>query len=137
MIDRDFRQIPHLVLPWLLWFVVIKVSGVVTKLVDVRRDEFRQAVVFLQVDNEVGLRLPTDFSEGVHIFLAVDGDADHIRPCGVQIVDLRDGPVNILCVCRRHALHGDRCTATNRHTANLHRPRRIPSQLHKTILAQA
>ena len=40
-------------------------AGVVAELVDVRRDALGQPVVLLQIDDEVGLRLPADFGDGV------------------------------------------------------------------------
>ena len=55
--------------------VVPEVAGVVADLVDVRGDARGEPVALLQVDDEVGLRLPADLGEGLDVLRAVDGDA--------------------------------------------------------------
>ena len=62
VLGRDARDVADFLLPGLLTFVVIEMPGVVADLVDMRRDRLGEAVVFLEVDREVGGGLAADLS---------------------------------------------------------------------------
>ena len=77
-------------------FVVIEVPGVVADLVDVRRDRLGQPVVLLQIDREIGLRLPADFGSASASFRCRRRCARHRPRPRAGAFDLRDGGVNVL-----------------------------------------
>ena len=76
VLPRDVHEEADLLAHRLLPLVVPEVAGVVADLVDVGGDGLGQAVALLEVDHEVGLRLPADLGEGLHVLRAVDGHAD-------------------------------------------------------------
>ena len=109
VVAGDLDQIPHLLLPRLGSLVVIKMARVVADLVDVRRDDFGQPVVLLQIDRQVAFGLLANLGERLGVLAGCRRRCARHRPrrC-MQRVDLRDGGVNVLRLRGRHALHGDR-----------------------------
>ena len=126
-------EVADLLLPGLLALVVIQMPRVVADLVDVRRDEFRQAVVLLQVDRQIGRRLPANLGQRLGVLLAVDGNPHDVGPGRVQVVDLRDGGVDVWRVRRRHALHGDRMAGADGDRTDAHATRGIAARMFKGI----
>ena len=78
-----------------------------------RRDPLGQAVVLLQIDRQIGRRLPANFGQRLGVLLAIDGDPHDVGPGVVEHVHLADGRVDVLRVRGRHALHGDRAAAAD------------------------
>jgi hypothetical protein len=58
--------------------MVIEVSRVVPELVDMGRHRRGQAIVLLEIDDEIGLCLLPDLGKGGHVFRRVDRDADQV-----------------------------------------------------------
>ena len=85
---RDADEIRDLLLHALRLLVVVQVPGVVAQLVDVRRDELRQAVVLLQVDREQGVRARSDLGQRLDVGLAVDRDAHQVGAGGLEQLHL-------------------------------------------------
>ena len=98
----------HLVRPGFLAFVVIQVTGVVTELGDVWRDDLCQSVVLLQVDREIGVGFGGDIDDGPRVGGAIDSDPDDIRSSFMQIPDLGRRGRNVAGRGGCHALDGDR-----------------------------
>ena len=88
--------------------MVIQVPRVVADLVDIRRDDFCQSIIFLQVDRQIARDLLPNFDQRFGIFLAVDRDAHDISTGIHEVVYLPHRGVNIRRLCGRHALHGNR-----------------------------
>jgi len=104
----DGRQVADLFLPRLVPLVVMQMAGVIADLVNVRRHEFRQTVVLLQIHGQIGGALPADLRERRGVLGAVSGDPDHIRSGRGQRLDLGHRGIDILSPRGRHALdrHG-------------------------------
>ena len=98
----------HLVLPRLIPFVVVEVSGVVAELVDVGCHDLREPVILLQVHAEVGVGFGGDIDNREGIGGAVDGDPHHIGSGPFEVADLSGGGGDVAGRGGRHALHGDR-----------------------------
>jgi hypothetical protein len=130
VVPRDGGDVSHLVLPRAGRLVVIEVARVVADLIDVRGDQLGQAVVFLQIDRQVRLRLLANFGQGLGVLLAIDSNADDIGSGLVQQVHEPDGGVDILRVRGRHALHGDRMAAANGGGADSDGASGIAGELH-------
>ena len=107
-------QIAHLVLPRLFALVVIEMARVVADLVDVRRDHFRQPIVFLQIDREIGRRLLAHGGQRFGVAAAIDGDAHDVGPGADKIVHLGDRGGDVLRGRGRHALHRHRMAGADR-----------------------
>ncbi len=129
VLGRDAGDVPHLLLPRLLPFVVIQVARVVAELGDERGDLLGEAIVLLQVDGQVGVRAVVDLSEGVGLFLAVDGHPDDVSPGIRQRVDLPDGRLDVGRFGRRHALDGDRPAGADLDRSDADDPRRIAFEI--------
>jgi len=121
-------QVADLVLPGPLRLVVMKMAGVVSQLVYPRGDLFRQAVVLLQINRQVGPRATADLGQGGGIAGRVYGDADHRCAGGGQLVHRGDSRLDVARPCRAHALYGDRLSATDHDRADANGPRRIPRE---------
>ena len=84
-----------------------------------RRDLLGQAVVLLQVDDEVGVRSRgADLGQRGDVLRVVDGDADDVGAGGFEQLDLADGGVDVLRARRGHGLHGDGVAAADRDVAD-------------------
>ena len=76
----------------------------------------------MQIDRQVGRRLPANLGQRLGILAIIDRDAHDVGPGLFQIVHLRDRGGHILRVRGRHALHGDRAARADRCRAYSHRP---------------
>lgn len=94
-------------------------ARVVADLVDVWSYELGEAVVFLEIDREIGLGLAANLRQGFGVLLAIDGDADNVRARIVQGVHLFDGGSDILRLGRGHALDRDGIVVADRDGADL------------------
>ena len=125
------------VLPGLVPFVMVQMARVVTDLIDVRRHQFRQAIVLLQIDGQVGRTLPADFRQGLGVCGAVGRDADHVGPGLRKRVTLLDRGVDILGAGGRHALNGDGLMIADHHRADSDSSRWISGQIHGFLVGTA
>ena len=117
----DVDEIRDLGADRLLALDVVEVPRVVAELLHERRDAFGQAVIFLQVDDEVGVRpRGADFGERGDVFRRVDGDADDVRAGGFEELDLADRRGDVLRFRGRHRLHGDGVTGADGDVADPH-----------------
>jgi len=89
-------------------------ARVVAQFVDMRGDDFSEAVIFLQINREIGLGLLPNFGQSGGVLVAVDCDANDVGAGSVQGVDLLDSGVDVLRVRRGHALHGNRMATADR-----------------------
>ena len=88
-------------------------AGVIADLVDVRRQLARQAIILLQIDGQICLRLLANFSQRLGVLLAIDGNPDNVCRRLVQQIHQLHRRINVLGVCRRHTLHGDWMSRAN------------------------
>ena len=101
-------------------------AGVVAELVHVRGHGRGEPVALLEVDHEVGLRLPAQLGEGLDVLRAVDGDT-HQRSAGApDRLGLLDRRVDVLGARRAHALDGDGVSGAQGHAADAHGAGGIP-----------
>lgn len=107
VVSAEVGDVLDLVLPGARAFVVVEVSGIVADLVDVGGDLLDEAVVFLEVDGEVGGGLFADFGESGGVLGAIDGDANDICSGAFEVMDLAYRGCHILGVGSSHGLNGD------------------------------
>ena len=106
---RDVDEVAHFFLHRLVALEVVEMTGVVTQLLDVRRDLLGQPVVLLKVDDEIRVRARlADLGERGDVLRIVDGDADDVGAGRLEQLDLADGGGDVLRARGGHRLHGDR-----------------------------
>jgi len=130
MLAGDGRQVANLVLPRLALLVMVQVTGIVANFIHVGRHAFRQAVVLLEIDRQVGRTLPTDLRQGRGVCRAIGRDADDICPGLGQRLNLGDGRVDVLSMRRGHALDGDGLLSADHDRSNSHRASWISGKIH-------
>ena len=101
------RDVAHLVLPVTFAFVMVKVTRVVANLVNMRRDDFRQPIVFLQVHGQVARGLLTNFRQRLRFLPTVDGNPHDVSAGREHIGGLSNSGVDVGGLRGRHALHGN------------------------------
>src|SRR3954471_15808095 len=109
-------------------------ARIVAKFIDVRRELFGEAIVLLQIDNEIRFGLLADFGDGVGFGRVVDGDADDVGTGIDQSVRLADRGVDIAGLCGRHTLDGDWATAADGDRANANGASRVARYVCHRIL---
>ena len=112
---------------------MIEMTGVVADLVDVRCDDFSQAIILLQIDHQIRFGLFADFRQCSRVFRAVNRDANHVSTCRKQILDLTDRRIDILSLCRCHALNGNGMSVSNCRRTNFDRPSCVSSKIHLSL----
>ena len=130
----DSDQIRDFLLPRFVALMVIKVARVVTDLVDMRCDQLGEPIVFLQIDGEIGGRLPSNLRQGRRIGFAVHRNSHDVGPGLLKVVDQLQGRRHIASFRRGHALHGDRVGITNGYCADLYLSCGVPWLLHELFL---
>jgi hypothetical protein len=100
-------------------------SRVVADLVDVRSNDFREAVVLLQVDRQISSDLTANFHQSFSILAAVDRNPHHVRSCVHKVPNLTHSGINVLSPRGGHALHGDGVPAADGNTSNRYASSRI------------
>ena len=109
-------------LPRSLTLVVIKMARVISDLIDMRRHAFRETVILLQINRQIGLGLSPDFGQGLGVLSAVDRNTDHVRARVIQQIHQFHGRVDIGCAGGRHRLNRDFVSRTDRHRPDSNRP---------------
>ena len=114
--------------------MVIKVPRVVADLVDCRGHVGGQAIIFLQIDREVGRRLFPNRPKGFGVLVAVDGNPHHPGPGLGQGGRLPGGGLHVRGLRSAHALDHDRVAGANRYGANTDSAGRVARQVQSGIL---
>ena len=109
----------------LLALVMPEVAGVVSDLVDVRRNHLSETIVLLKIDGERSVCACTHISKSLDVRARVNGDPYEVGAGALQQFDLRDRRLDVLGPRSDHRLHDDRRTATDRDRPDTHCTSRV------------
>ena len=95
-------------LPGLTALVMVKVAGVVSNFIDVRRNQFGKLEILLQINRQIGRGLFANFCKSFCVLITVHSNTHDASASLAVRLGLSNCGVDILRFGGRHALNSDR-----------------------------